>query len=280
MLKDVTRTVTTKKEDDLDDGWKITRSKMKDLENKVKLLQVKMNKLRETYSNTVVAEYECTIDDKEESIVEKEDILINQDYSDVTLACAEDKTISAHKVVLVNSYPDISSVTLVCDEENEKIFAHKFVLTTNIQFNKEELQHKNALLYKGVFLQVKGRNTLPSSSVKEPDIISELPMFQFGDGDLSDAEIFLQRPPPSPPYSFPPSPPQYEGSPGHLDYGHKYGGQVQDTQCYYRRGGQCDNVNHIFAVSDGHRFIHHRTLQTRRRSQAKPRMADDDRRLE
>ena len=42
----------------------------------------------------------------------------------------------------------------------------------------------------------------------------------------------------------------------------------------------CDSVNHIFAVSDGHRFIHHQTLQARRRSQAKNRMADDDRRLE
>ena len=237
MLNNVNKAVT-KKEDDLDDGWKIIRSKMSDLENKAKVLQEKMNKLREKYSNTVAAKYECNIDDKEESKVEKEDILINQDYSNVTLACAEDKTISVHKVVLVNSYPDISSVTLVCEDENEKILAHKIVLTMNIQYSKEELQHENALLYKGVFQQVKGRNTLPSSSVKEPDIISELPMFQFGDGNQSDAEMFLQRPPPSPLYYFPPSPPQYEGSPGHLDYGHNYGAQIQDTQCYYQRGGQ------------------------------------------
>ena len=34
------------------------------------------------------------------------------------------------------------------------------------------------------------------------------------------------------------------------------------------------------AVSEYHRCLHHGTLQTRRRSQAKPRIADDDRRLE
>ena len=71
MLKEVNKAVPMKKEDDLDNGWKITRSKMRDLENTVKVLQEKMNKLKEKYSNTVAAEYECTIDDKEESIVEK-----------------------------------------------------------------------------------------------------------------------------------------------------------------------------------------------------------------
>ena len=221
------------KEDDLDDGWETIRSKMRDVENTVKVLQEKMKKLTDKYSNPVVVEYKCTKDDKEESKVEKEDILINQDNSDVTLACAEDMTISAHKIVLSTSNLDKSNVTLVC--EDKKILAHKIVLTMNIHPNKEEIKIKDALFYKRVFLQVNSKNTKSSSSVKEPDRKSEFPMFQFGDGDMSDAEMFLERPPPSPPYYFLPSPPQYEG---HQDYGQNYGGQVQDTQCYYQRGGQ------------------------------------------
>ena len=205
-----------KKEDDLDDGWKTIRSKMSDLQNTVKVLQEKMNKLTEKYSNPVAVVYKCTIDDKEESTVEKDKTFINQDYSDVTLACAEDMKISAHEVILSNSNLNGSSVTLVCEDEDKNILAHNIVLGMNILLNKDELQKKeDALLYKRVFLKGLGKNTMPSSSVKEPNKKVGLPMFQFGEGDQCDAEMFLQRPPPSPPYYFPPWPPNYEGSPGH-----------------------------------------------------------------
>ena len=152
-------------------------------------------------------DYKCMNEDKEESKVEKKDTLLNTYNSDVTLAHADDKKISAHMLVL-NSKLDIPDVTLVV--EDKKIFAHKVVLSINILSNIEELQPTN----------------------------SSLQVIQSGEGRLYSSDEFLQRPPPSPPYYFPPSPPHYEGSPGHLDYGQNYGGQVQDTQCYYKRGGQ------------------------------------------
>ena len=148
-------------------------------------------------------------DDEEESKVDMKEKHINQDNSDVTLAHADDKTISAHKLVLSNIKLHISDVTLVCEDQTSFVHNIGFLMST------EELEYRDVVLYK-----------------KEPDRKSELLLFQ------SIAGEFLQRPPPSPPYYFPPSPPQYEGSPGHLDYGQNYGGQVQDTQCYYKRGGQ------------------------------------------
>ena len=253
-----------KKEDDLDAGWESTKRKMQDIEETVKILQERIVKMTEKYSNPVVVDFKCMNEDNEESKVEKKEILINkdnydvtlareddmkisahklgvnpkpdnkcmnedeeeskvekkemlinQDTSDVTLARADDMTVSAHELVL-NSKLDVLDVTLVWEDEN--IFSHKVVLSINIHYNTEE------------------QPTI--SSGKDPDRKSFLHDFQSGEGSLDRSEEFLQRPPPSPAYYFPPSPPQYEGSPGHLDYGQNYGGQVQDTQCYYKRGGQ------------------------------------------
>ena len=223
-----------KKKDDLDIGWESTRRKMKDLEESVMILKEKMNKLTDTYSNPVVVAYKCMKDDKEESKVEMKEKQINQDNYDVTLAPADDMTISAHKLVLSNIKLDISDVTLVCEDQTS--LAKQIVFLINNQSSKEEIKFMEALLYKKVPLKLEGQNKNPSKktspSVKEPDRKSELLLFQSSAGE------FLQRPPPSPPYYFPPSPPQYEGSPGHQDYGQNYGGLVQDTQCYYERGGQ------------------------------------------
>ena len=230
-------TIGKKVEVALDVGWESTKSKMSDLEDKVRVLQERMTMLtmlKEKYSNPAKVEYKCINHDKEESKVEEKETLINQDSFNVTLAYSEDMTMSVQKVILSDSNPDISNVTLVC--EDKKILAHKVVLSINIKSIKEELNSEDALLYKRAFLQSKGQNKRPSSSVMEPDIKPELPVYQSRDGDLCSAEMFLQRPPPSPPYYFPPSPPQYEGSPGHQDQ--NYGGQVQDKQCYYRRGGK------------------------------------------
>ena len=202
-----------KKKDDLDIGWESTRRKMKDLEEAVMILKEKMNNLTATYSNPVLVQYKCMKDDDEESKVEMKEKHINQDNSDVTLAHADDMTISAHKLVLSNIKLNISDVTLVCEDKTS--FVQNIVFLINIQSSTEELEYKDAVLYK-----------------KEPDKKSELLQFQSSAGE------FLQRPPPSPPYYFPPSPPHYTGSPGHQDYGQNYGGQVQDTQCYYERGGQ------------------------------------------
>jgi hypothetical protein len=261
-MKEETKEITLvkKKEDDLDAGWESTKRKMKDTEDKVKILQERMVKLIEKYSNPVVVDFKCMNEDNEESKVEKKKILINKDNSDVTLAHADDKTIPAHKLginpksdfkcinkdkeeskvekkMLINQdtsdvtlahadditvsaqelvlsrKPDIPDVTLVW--EDEKILSHKVGLSINIHYNKEELQ--------------------TISSGKDPDRNSFLRVLQSGEGS---SEEFLQRPPPSPPYYFPPSPPHYEGSPGYQDYGQNYGGQVQDTKCYYNRGGQ------------------------------------------
>ena len=222
-----------KEKDDLDVGWESTRRKMTDVEEKVKILRERMNKLLETYSNPVVVESKCIPDDKEESKVEMKEHPINQDNSGVTLAHADDMTISAHELILADSKLEITDVTLVC--EDETILAHKIVF-----------QCKNALLYKEVSLPLESQNRKSklskptSSSDMEPDRKSEFLLFQSGEGSLYSSEEFLQRPPPSPPYYFPPSPPHYEGSPGHLDYGQNYGGQFQDSQCYYKRGGQHD----------------------------------------
>ena len=220
-----------KEKDDLDVGWESTRRMMTDLEKKVKIFRERMNKLLETYSNPVVVESKCITNDMEESKVEMKEQPINQDISYVTLAHADDMTISAHKLILADSKLQITDVTLVC--EDETIFAHKIVF-----------QCKNALLYKEVSVQLESQNRKSklskptSSSDMEPDRKSEFLLFQSGEGSLYRSEEFLQRPPPSPPYYFPPSPPHYEGSPGHQDYGQNYGGLVQDTQCYYERGGQ------------------------------------------
>ena len=220
-----------KEKDDLDVGWESTRRKMNELEETVKILKTKMNKLSETYSNPVIVENKCTKAVKEESKVEKKE-LINHDNSDVTLVHTDDMTISAHKLILSDSKLEITDVTLVCGDQT--VLAHKIVL-----------QCKNSLIQKEVSLQYESQNRKlklskpTSSSDMEPDRTSEFPLFQSGEGIMSGSVEFLQRPPPSPPpYYFPPSPPHYEGSPGHLDYGQNYGGQVQDTQCYYKRGGQ------------------------------------------
>jgi hypothetical protein len=252
-MKEETKEITLgrKKEDDLDAGWESTKRKMKDTEEKVKILQERMVKLIEKYSNSVVVDFKCMNEDIEESKVEKKEILINKDDSDVTIAHEDDMTIPAHKLG-INPKPDckfinkdkeeskvekkkmlinqdnsdvtlahavvIADVTLVW--EDETILSHKVVLSINIQYNTVEIP--------------------TISSGKDPDRYSFLRVLQSGEGSLYSSEEFLQRPPPSPPYYFPPSPPHYEGSPGHLDYGQNYGGQLQDTQCYYKRGGQHD----------------------------------------
>ena len=96
-MKEETKEITLgrKKEDDLDAGWESTKRKMKDTEEKVKILQERMIKLIAKYSNPVVVDFKCMNEDNEESKVEKKKILINKDNSDVTLAHADDMTIPA-----------------------------------------------------------------------------------------------------------------------------------------------------------------------------------------
>ena len=152
-------TIGKKVEVALDVGWESTKSKMSDLEDKVRVLQERMTMLtmlKEKYSNPAKVEYKYINHDKEESKVEEKETLINQDSFNVTLAYSEDMTMSVQKVILSDINPDISNVTLVC--EDKKILAYKVVLSINIKSIKEELNSEDALLYKRAFLQSKGQN--------------------------------------------------------------------------------------------------------------------------
>ena len=91
-----------KKDIDLDEGWKIINLKMKELEDKVRLMQVHMKKLHDKYSLS-------------KPVI----VLVKRDY----LGCSEAKDEKKSNVSAINN------VTLV-SEDDRQIQAHKVILST------------------------------------------------------------------------------------------------------------------------------------------------------
>ena len=97
-----------KKDIDLDEGWKIINLKIKELEDKVRLMQVHMKKLHDKYSLSKPVIVLVTRDENYLGCSEAKDENTSNVSAvhDVTLLYEDDRQIQAHKVILSTCSPD------------------------------------------------------------------------------------------------------------------------------------------------------------------------------
>ena len=127
--------------EDLDEGWKMTRLKMKDVEDKVRLLQNRMNKLREKYSTLEpVKVYINSCDDIKQSetkdknksqVSSLHDVEVKNRGIKPKLPETNDKNES--------KVSSVSNVTLLCMED-EQVPAHRLILSTCSPLKKTPLR--------------------------------------------------------------------------------------------------------------------------------------------
>ena len=243
------------KVEDIDSMWNSTRTKMTELENKVKSLKLKMDELREKYSQPEpkingsdlsdvplvsrderqIPSHRVIISSNSPVLPQQKTVNLVPNQSDVSLACGDETNVSAHSnnlssnrsmfaVMKKDIDKECADVTLVCGN-NKKVYAHQFILSSN-SFEKKEIEKQ----YTNVTLAPDDGKYQPRNQK------DRMYLFQSsGDCQCAGGEFLEQNP-----VALPPWPTLQEGGIARHHKDQYSRGQVWG-ECYYERGGNHSN---------------------------------------
>lgn len=248
-----------KKEEDIDNGWTILRLKMKNLIDKVKVLEEGITKLTEKYgrpepkiNGSDQSNMTLVCKDKMQVSAHNPDLNIKysrpqpetkgSDITNMTLVYSDEEQASAHQVIILSQNfnfnmeekdgynPDKSDVSLVHDDE-KKIFAHSIILSTK----KYEVTNENKEIkpekYSNRILSCENTTCKLLFSINSNQCspgVQPSSVFQSWQGcKCSVEDVLHQFPVASTPSTCPPSPT--------LHIGQCSRGQLQG-ESYYERG--------------------------------------------